>query len=93
MKTKRAGKRGITPRKLAIARAAALTNKCHDTLAAIYNLTPRQVRRKIDFVKNIAGVECIQELAHWFHSHGMGFANEAEKASYLNQQEELRKAA
>jgi len=90
---KRSEKRGLTPRKLAIARAAAFTNKCVDTLALIYGLTPRQTRRKIDQVKKWAGVECIQELAHWFHAHGMGFTNEAEKASYLNQQEALRKAA
>ena len=90
MKTKRAGKRGITSRKLAIARAAALTNKCHESLAAIYNLTPRQVRRKIEQVKGWAGVECITELAHWFHAHGMGFANEECRKDYLEQESKLR---
>ena len=90
MKTKRAGKRGITGRKLAIARAAALTNKCHESLAAIYNLTPRQVRRKIEQVKNWAGVECITELSHWFHAHGIGFTSSKEREHYLEQESKLR---
>ena len=91
--SKRAEKRGITARKLAIARAAALTNKCNFTLAAIYCLTPRQVRRKIDKVKEFAGVDCINELAHWFHAHGIGFTCEDERKSYLDQESELRRAA
>jgi hypothetical protein len=90
MRTKRAEKRGITPRKLAIARAAALTNKCHESLAAIYNLTPRQVRRKIEQVKGWAGVECITELAHWFHAHRIGFTSDAERDNYLEQESKLR---
>ena len=90
---KRAGKRGLTPRKLAIARAAALTNKCHDTLARIYGLSPRQVRRKIDQVKEWVGVTCLTELAHWLHAHGMGFVNDQERADYLEQHKQLNEAA
>lgn len=89
---KRAGK-SICSRTLAVARANALTNKCHDTLAAIYNLSARQVRRKIDKVKELAGVECINELAHWFHAHGLGFTSESEKRDFLKRDDELRKAA
>ena len=74
---KRSEKRGLTPRKLAIARAAAFTNKCVVTLSLIYGLTPRQTRRKIDQVKKWAGVECIQKLAEWFHDHSICVDNEA----------------
>jgi hypothetical protein len=90
---KRASKRGITSQKLAIARAAALTNKCHETLAAIYGLTPRQIRRSIDKIKELAGVECITELAHWLHAHGMGFTCNEERESYLDNERQLKRAA
>ena len=91
--SKRSEKRGITPRKMALARGNALCGKCYETLAAIYNLTPRQVRRKIEEVKNWAGVESITQLAHWFHAHGIGFSSNSERDDYLKQQSNLRKAA
>lgn len=94
MKPKRAGKRGICVQKLSLARAWAFTDKTYECLSMIFShLTPRMVRRDIDYVKNLIGVECRHTLGHWLHAHGLGFTCPNEKASYLDQDEKLRKAA
>jgi hypothetical protein len=88
-KAKRAEKRGLTPRKFALARAHAFTNKTVECLAMIYSLTPRQVRRKIEDVYRAAGVTCSNGLSAWFAAHDEAFQSEEERQSYLNQHEEI----
>lgn len=92
-KPKRAPKRGLTGRKLLIARGVALYGKSVEEMALILGMNTRCVRRSLDWIKEKAGVTKNCELAHWMHSQGMGFCNEDAKQDYLNKNKEWRDAA
>lgn len=90
--TRQAPKTNLT-RKLAIARAVTVYGKTIEEAAMIYGINERKARRSVDFVKAKAGVRTNAELAHWFHSVGMGFCNESTKDDYLKRNREWREAA
>ena len=90
---KKAPKRGLTSRKLLVARGVAIYGKSIEEMAMILNMSTRCVRRNLDWIKEKVGVAKNCELAHWFHAHGMGFCNEAARQDYLQRDEEWRKAA
>ena len=89
---KRAPKVCLTT-KLKLARGNAIYGKTAEELSLIYGISTKRVNRAIDYVKELAGVRCIQGLTHWFHAHGMGFCNEETRQDYLKKDDDWRSAA
>ena len=98
MKPKRAGKRGICVHKFAMFRKWLTQDLTYECLAAVHpHLTPRMVQRDVQkvkaFITKHIGLTERHQILHWLHAHGIVWTCQDEKASYLDQDEKLRKVA
>ena len=89
MNPKRASKRGICSTTIKILRLKAI-GKSEECSAIILGLSPRQVRRKLEYLKDKLGVFCTVALMHLIHSFDLMYTCAQEREDWLKEHNPIK---